>query len=227
MDQIPHHYVLPWITENRHTSMEQYKSIGTFATFKSGDILSLQGKVEKEVVYLTKGCVKVSSITEEGNEKIFWYDTAPSLVGEVSLFDAQFSNASIIACEPCEGYLFSEQQFRQLLAQDTALHFEVTKGMAMKIRILISQVHEIAYGRPMKQISRLIYFYAKENGTMTDDTMSINLNITQSEISALVAIHRTTVVKVLSELKSKQILSFNPKSHIIIYDMEKLKDIAF
>ncbi len=222
MEVATNNYLLPWITENGHPNMEKYLDKGRHVKYKAGDFISLQGEIERNIVYLTKGKVKVAGLSEEGNQKTFWYNTAPTIVGESSFFDEQFSNASIVVCEDCEGYLFKGSDFLSLLKNDTQLHTQVTKSVALKIRILISQIFEISHAKPDKHVCRLLYNYAKTYGIYKEEGVLIDLNLSHKEIGAICALHRTTVAKIFIDLKNKQIISSDENNNIIILNLNEL-----
>lgn len=217
-------YILPWITniENIQT-IKKYTHKARFKIFQKGNIIMHQGEKSAGVMYLTKGTVKVSALTIEGNEKTFWYNEAKCIIGEVIFFHGCESNASIIAVSQCEGYVFSSHDFMSILNENPKLYFDVAKAMAVKIRVLCSQIEELVFVSPQQKICKFIYFFAKKHGIQNEKTVNIYLNITQSDIASINSLHRITVTKVLNDLKKQKILINNRKGEIVIYDMEKLK----
>lgn len=219
--------LLPWINNNHSAqSLKKYISLAKFKIFKKGEILSKQGEVCNEIMYLSKGTVKVSLINSNGMEKIFWYNISDSLICEVPFFHEYESNASIVAVTDCCVYRFSREIFREILKGHPDIYIDMGKNMAEKIRILCHQIAEISFSKPEKQICRFLYYFAKKYGKKNSEFINITLNISHEEIASINSLHRVTVTKVLTILKKENILNRDKNGNIIIYDMENLKKYA-
>ena len=178
--------LLPWINNNHSAqSLKKYISLAKFKIFKKGEILSKQGEVCNEIMYLSKGTVKVSLINSNGMEKIFWYNISDSLICEVPFFHEYESNASIVAVTDCCVYRFSREIFREILKGHPDIYIDMGKNMAEKIRILCHQIAEISFSKPEKQICRFLYYFAKKYGKKNSEFINITLNISHEEIASI------------------------------------------
>ncbi|MCF8011672.1 MAG: Crp/Fnr family transcriptional regulator [Clostridiales bacterium] len=220
-------YLAPWLTSAEPDIFTKFIKLGRKKIYKKNTTILEQGNKVENIYYLNKGKIKVMLLSESGDEKVFWYTTESNIFGDVPFFSEMNANASIVAEEECEVYVFNKKQFLQVIQSETALAEHMLKMMAKKIKILIGQVQDIAFNKPDIRINKLLFLLAKQFSEEDENKTEIKLNITHKEIASITGLHRVTVTNVLNKIRQEDIIKKSQKGNIIINDIDELYKNAF
>ena len=76
--------VLPFL-DVKEESFKEYIHLGMKQKYKKGSYILEQGEVGRNIYYLNKGKVKIQQLTENGEQKLFWYASEGFIIGDVPL----------------------------------------------------------------------------------------------------------------------------------------------
>lgn len=171
-----------------------------FATHRSathcreGQLIYLQDTSANCFYYLKSGKVKSFIQSEDGNERVLNIYNAGSIFGEASFFDEMPRVSSALAVEDCEvvsiDRIFVEEQF----AKDPKLAMAMLKYLARTVRLLSSQLDEMAFRPVPQRVARYLLAHTNSKGEVV---------ATQEEIASSVSASRITVSRVLSSFMKK------------------------
>ncbi|MDK2824158.1 MAG: family transcriptional regulator, reductive dehalogenation system regulator [Clostridia bacterium] len=218
--------LLPWI-DIKAKNFKNFMNLGVKKIYKKNSAIVEQGEKTDSIFYLSKGKVKVLLLTTQGEEKLFWYASEGNIIGDVPFFHFYPSNASIIAEEDCEVYIYDRNTFLNILHTNPEFADYMLNIMARKIRVLVNQVQDISFNNPTKRISKLLYLLTEQFGRKSEKGTELKLDITHKEIASITCVHRVTVTNVLSNLKNEGVIKKSKLGTIIIIDKNKLHKYAF
>ena len=94
--------------------------------------------------------------------------------------------------------------------------------MAYKIGVLLHHQCEVVSDDIMGKVCRIIFDISKYN----DYRKIVISKITQQEMATALSLHRSTFSKIIQKLRSLNVLEWRGRREIIIYDYDKLHDLA-
>ncbi len=218
--------LLPWLSSDKNFNIEKYLSKANKKIASDKSIIFSQGDITNHIYYIKKGTIKISSLTNDGREKIYLFQTEGTFAGLVGLYHAYPSNAFDIAVGECELYEFSVDDFKEMLKNDFALQEAITEMLAKTIRILIGTLASITFNTAKAKVCGLIYLLALKYGKETDKGILIDINLRHEDIASIYSLHRVTVTKIFQTLHDEGIIFKDKNSSVTVFKMEKLLELA-
>lgn len=194
---------------------------------KKGYIIINQGDTVDRIYFLNKGKLKVTLLTDAGEEKLFWYAYRHSIFGDVPFFCKRPSNGTITAEEECEVTSYDYESFFKILYSNPKVIEYFLTAMSRKIQIMTGQVKNTSCNSPDIRINKFLYSMATQYGKSCKNGVELNLTITHKEIGFLTGLHRVTVTNVINKLKKEGAIAIPRRGRLIITDLEKLYAQAF
>jgi CRP-like cAMP-binding protein len=218
--------ILPLISGD-HQYLKDFFEIGRKEILKKGNIIINQGDMVDRIYLINKGKLKITLLTESGEEKLFWYAYPQTIFGEVPFFCKLPCNGTIIAEEDSEISSHDYESFFKILYKNPKVTEFFLTTMAKKIQILTGQVKDISCSSPYTRINKLLYSLTRQFGKSTKKGIELNLTITHKEIAFITGLHRVTVTNVMNKLKKEGIIDIPKRGKLIIIDFNKLLTNTF
>lgn len=191
--------------------------------YKRGDVV-IRGDDEPTGVYLLKnGTVKMSSISEDGEElavNIFKPGTFFPMgwaLGEIdnAYYYQTLSSAKMVRVPKAE--------FVQFLKDNPEVLYDLTRRIVIGLDGLIFNIRHLLTGSASSKIAVTLYTLARRFGIKKHGHIEIGLTLTHQEISNFVGLTReTTTISINRLIKEGLILQKQRK--LIVKDMEALKN---
>lgn len=221
-------YLLPWIdSEPSHLEFKNFLSFGVQKSYRKGSLIVGQGDLSDNIFYLNKGTVKIVLTTINGEEKTFWYTLEGNIIGDVPFFHQLPSNASIIADEDCDIYIFNRKVVLEISRNHPEFYENILESMSRKIRVLVNQIQDISFNNPTVRICKLLLMLSQNHGTKSNRGIELKLNITHKEIASITSVHRVTVTNVFSLLRKEEVIGKSDNGYIVITNLDKLSEYTF
>jgi CRP-like cAMP-binding protein len=219
-------YQLP-IFENLCPGWSNILHLGIRRAFPKGsEIVDLTTPVNG-VYFVKEGSVEVPLYTSHGPEKVLFYVGPGCIFGEISCFVAgETDEASVRARTDCVLYFFSRDLIEGTIAsQHPQLLIELIRASAYKIRMYGVLLQDSLSGdnfiRVCKMLVYLVHFKEAELAQGQKQVI-VQPEMTQHDMARLMGIHRVTVTKAISRLKSLGILRRFSKKTLEIADFPAL-----
>ncbi|MBO5341018.1 MAG: Crp/Fnr family transcriptional regulator [Oscillospiraceae bacterium] len=156
----------------------------------AGYLIYLQNTDATCFYYLRSGRVKSFIQSEDGAEHVLHIYERDSLFGEASFFDELPRVSSAVALTDCEIVPIDRELVSAQITRDPDLAMTMLKYLARKVRVLSSQVDDMAFRPADQRIARyLLSISPSAQGAVS---------CTQEEIAAVVSVSRVTVNRVLN-----------------------------
>ena len=156
----------------------------------SGYLIYLQGTEATCFYYLKKGKVKSFIQSEDGAERTLNLYQQGSIFGEASFFDELPRVSSAVALTPCEIVPIDREQVTAEFTRNPGMAMSMLKYLARTVRLLSSQVDQMAFRPARWRVAWYLLSHAPEGGAIP---------CTQEDIAAAVSVSRVTVSRILND----------------------------
>lgn len=200
-------------------ALDSIVSQGIERTFKKGQILFSAGDPGDSLYVLIEGAVKAYVSSQDGSELIVGILEAPVVFGEVAVGDGGTRSAGIEVVEPSRALVLSRPQFFAVLGEYPALVESYISMLVGMVRRLQERTEGLVFLDLQGRVAKLLLSLLK------DGASSLNLNVTQGELAAMVGGSRPSVNQVLKAFEGRGYLSLDGKK-LAIHDRAALERLS-
>jgi CRP/FNR family cyclic AMP-dependent transcriptional regulator len=169
--------------------------------FKKGKTIFMQGTPGTEMFLIKAGRVKLSKLTEEGNELTLDIRKAGDFLGEQVLNEEFDYPLSAICLEDSLACGFSRQGFEKLVLDHPNIGLQVIKNLSRRIDWLTSRAETMTTSNLEERLYRVLSTVAREHGVKRKQETLIQFPLTHEELSFLVGAHRVSITRAMKSLK--------------------------
>ncbi len=214
----------PLIPESFYTvdRLQKYMHMGFARSYPKGSIVLSQGAETNSLIYVQSGCLSVSMSTDDGQSK-YLFHIGESSIG-MTTFLSESHELQITAVKDSTVCFFRVEQLLEIFKDDQQVILDILQNILSKVYYFMSQARDLNFYRPSSRILRLLYNLCVSEGKFTGDCYVVQSNMTQKTIGNITGTHHVTVCKLLNVLEKQHILK-KTKDEIIVYDLNKLKNM--
>lgn len=183
----------------------------------AGYLIYLQNTDATCFYYLRSGRVKSFIQSEDGAEHVLHIYEQDSLFGEASFFDELPRVSSAVALTDCEIVPIDRELVSQQITRAPDLAMTMLKYLARKVRVLSSQVDDMAFRPADQRIARHLL-------SLTPDREG-KVPCSHEEIAAAVSTSRVTVSRTLNSFARKGWLRTGYRS-VHLLNLEALRELC-
>lgn len=214
----------PWLSVN----MDIWKTLikdRPRIKYQAGQDIFWQDKQHANVYIVAKGRVCVSILHSSGQEKHLYIACTGAMIGEVACILSQAHVSTATAITDTELYSIPSREVQRLFHSEAYLADWLLQYEARKNRLLISQITMLAFEKAPQRIARILLCLNENYGQQTPDGIYLNIRFTCAELAAIANTSRVTSNNTMLDFIHEGILA-KKKSHYVILDIEKLREIA-
>ncbi len=194
-------------------------------SFDDCQVIFARGDSGSELFIVAKGRVRLSVLTSEGRELSFTHAEAPSVFGELSVFDGRPRSADATAVGKVLALSLSKPALERLLASTPAVSQAAIRFLARRVRDADEQLEAIALHPIEGRLARFFLTAARQKDPSGKSaSVSLSLPISQSELALLVGASRPKVNGALALLEAEGAIT--RKGQIIVCNIESLGALA-
>jgi CRP/FNR family transcriptional regulator, cyclic AMP receptor protein len=187
-------------------------------TYKKGETLLTEGQTASNLLAIRSGFIKVTSLDENGNERMLWiagrYDIVPT--------EHLFSNHSPLnffytALSPVEIYKIPKDEFLTHAKSNLPLMTDIAASMSAHYDDLLVRINSI--GQPNiheKLVATLRYLAERFSANTIVDLYELGLPVTHQDLAEMIGSTRETTSIELKKLQTGGYIQYD-RSHFIIY----------
>lgn len=193
---------------------------------KRGEYLLQIGDNPNGCYFIAKGRIKSNMLGKDGVIKTFSIIGEGCTFGEQFIFHGQPGLFEAIIIEDAELYYFEKENILEMIRKDFPLNLFLITSIAIKSRMLASQLEDMCLRNILQSICRVLYSiccYEEKNGKIDGEVI---IFLTHGDLANMLGSHRVTVTKNLNKLKKQGILDYKYEK-IIIKKRDSLKKLAF
>jgi CRP/FNR family cyclic AMP-dependent transcriptional regulator len=184
--------------------------------------LLTEGSVSGLVIVLHSGRVKVSSITERGDEVLLAVRSPGDLLGEFSALDGEPYSATVTALDPVDALVVGAAEFRAFLEEHPAVVLHLLELLTRRMRDADRKRVEFGAADTTGRVSSRLVELADRFGQPTQHGVRISVSLTQEELAGWVGSSREAVSKALRALRARGWIETRRKA-IVVIDLAALR----
>ncbi len=192
---------VPFFTNLKEEEMSQLANQLVLRYFNDGQVIFHHGDPGGLLYIISKGKVKITHSTPEGQEAMLAILGEGDFFGELALLDDSPRSATAEALEPTETLTLHRSDFRRFLKDNPAFAMHVLQTMARHIRRLNSQLSDIFFLDLPGRLARTMLRLADQHGRVVDEGILIDLTLTQTDLAEMTGATRVSINKTLGRFR--------------------------
>lgn len=215
---------VPYFSELPHEEVAELASLLVLRRFGHGQVIFHHGDPGGLLYIISRGKVKISYATQDGQEALLAILGAGDFFGELALLDDSPRSATAEALESTESLTLHREDFRTYLGKNPDFTMHVLQTMAKHIRRLNSQLSDIFFLDLPGRLARTLLRLADEHGKEVDDCILIDLILTQTDLAEMTGATRVSINKTLGRFRRSGWVKFESR-RLLICDRTALEDL--
>lgn len=189
--------------------------------FGLGQVIFHLGDPGGLLYLISRGKVKISHTTPEGQEVVLAILGPGDFFGELALLDDAPRSATAVALEATETWTLHREEFMRYLAENPEFALHVLKTLARHIRRLNTQLADIFFLDLPGRLARVLLNLAEQYGRRISDGIIIELSLTQTDLAEMTGATRVSVNKALGRFRRSGWIRVNGRQ-VTVLDRESL-----
>ncbi|KAB8131799.1 Crp/Fnr family transcriptional regulator [Gracilibacillus oryzae] len=184
-----------------------------------------EGMDAKEIYILKSGIIQIEKLTADGKELTLRICKTNDLIGELTLFsdDAKYLLSARVMTSG-EVLVINRDRLEKALINDGALTFEFMRWVSNHMRIFQSKIRDLLLNGKKGALYSTLIRLTNSYGIETNEGILIEMSLTNQQLANFCAATRESVNRMLSELRKLDIIHVNKTGHIIVKDLQFLRD---
>lgn len=192
--------------------------------YKKRMLVFMEGEPADHIYFVLQGKVKLSKVSDDGQEKIVLIIPDGQFFGEVPVLDKKTHPLTAETLEEAEIGMLKGEEFRNYLLEYPQISYIMMEIMAKRLRQSFRQIKNLALKNTTNRLASRLYKLTREYGVETKQGISINAIFTQQDLANMIGASRETVSRTLKEFEKAGVLEI-VRQKITIKDMKKLKEL--
>lgn len=193
------------------------------SSFNKNDFLFMEGDAAREIYLVADGKVKVGFYDNDGNEQVIAFLGKGEIIGEMAMFGTahhkEFAQCVANGTKICKLRVEKAQE----LARDyIPFSLTLTKRVGERVQRLERRLQILLFKDARQRLIEFLKDLCQEIGRPYRDGVKIMLDITQSDIAALIGASRKTVSLLFTELEEEGLVKFFGRKEIYVGKVEEL-----
>lgn len=207
-------------------ALQALEGIKCVTAYPKGAVLFVEGQMPSGIFVLCQGTVKMSVYGRDGKKLIVKIAQAGDVLGLSATLSGQAYELSAETVEPCQVNFVKRNYFLQFLKAYPDACLKVTEQLSENYRIACDEVRSLGLLHTADQrLAKLLVEWSCGNAGAGSAEPCLELAVTREEIGQLIGTTRETVIRILADLKRRNIVQLHG-STLVIRDLSGLREIA-
>ena len=190
-----------------------------FALFRTGDRCS-------GLYLVLEGQVRIYRTATDGREQTLSLENPGRPVAELPLFDGGPYPASAATVRPSRLAFLPRGDFEHAFRTDPEVATAVVRALGYRLRHLVQLVETISFRDVAARLAMLLADQADQRGTVTGDSVRLDLEQTQEQLATAIGTARESVSRGMKQLKAKGLILSQEGSTLELVDSTRLREWA-
>lgn len=183
--------------------------------FRKGQEVFSQGQPARRMFLIKMGRVKLTKLTESGDELTLDLRKAGDFLGETMFLEEAAYPLTAACLEDSLTCGFTREGFEALVLQQPNIGLQVIKNLSRRIDWLTSRVGSLAFDSLEERLYQVLAQVAREHGVPRRQGTVIQFPLTHEELGFLVGAHRVSITRALKALKAAGRVSQEGKALVV------------
>ena len=186
--------------------------------FAPGQFIFHAGDPADQMFLLKAGRVKLTKVTEEGNEITLDIRKAGDFLGESMLSESSEFPVSAVCMEETGTCGFTRAGFERLVMTYPGVGLQVMKNLSRQMDRLSVRLGSMSYTTLEERLYQVLANVAREYGTRSGKGYAIAFPLTHEELGFLVGAHRVSITKAMKALSETGRVSRQGRTVVVYGD---------
>lgn len=183
---------------------------------KKGDFLFQQGDPAEYCYIIKEGTIRLTKLSEDGEETVVHVIGAGEILGESTLFrSVSYHPVTAIALENVKVCYLSRNVLEELVKKNPDLAWELFVNLSNQLYKNWEKILELNTQTTSEKVMGLLKQLSKEYGEPCELGTRIKFKLTQQELASMVGASRVMVSMALQKLIKKDLIVRDKKHYII------------
>lgn len=187
-----------------------------------GTVLFTEGDASSRVVLMLSGRVKISTVSDDGQETVLAFRGAGDVLGELAAIDDADHMASVTVVEEGEALIVPANRFLAALESEPGLALALLRSVIGRLRDADRLRAEFLALDVTGRVAQRLVELAASYGTPVETGTKVNLPLSQRELAGWVGASREAVNKALAQLEDRGLV-LRDHGSLIVRDVEGLR----
>jgi len=189
---------------------------------KKGEVIFRKGS-EGDALYIIKnGSIKIALPSPDGDEMILAIFSRGDFFGEMAIVDGLPRSADAVALEPGEVLVLSRGDFLRFLKDKESAIQSILYSLSMRLRKTDDLLEDTCFLNISERFAKKLVELAEDHGRKNGEAISIDLDLTQTDLASMIGATRESINKELRILREKGLVRTEGNT-IRIQNPERLK----
>jgi CRP/FNR family transcriptional regulator, cyclic AMP receptor protein len=191
-----------WVFENlKPEEMGAMARAAHRKVYKKGQEIFSQGDRADKMFLIKAGRVKLSKVSEDGDEITLDIRKAGDFLGESMLIEEGEYPLTAACLEETLICGFTKTSFERLVLENPSIGLHVIKNLSKRIEWLTSRFGSLSFTNLEDRLYHVLVQVAQEHGVQSKKGFVIQFPLTHEELSFLVGAHRVSITRAMKVLK--------------------------
>lgn len=189
-------------------ALRDLATIARPGAWAAGETIFQRGDSGDWLLAIDDGRVRLSLLTQAGRELTLRHAGPGDTLGEMAVFDREPRSADAVALVPTTGLVILAADLARLSDRHPGLLPSMARYFVRRLRETTEQLESIALYPLEARMARFLLFTLRQlNGDALPDVASLSLQISQSELAAVLGASRPKVNRVIQSLTAEGALT--------------------
>jgi CRP/FNR family cyclic AMP-dependent transcriptional regulator len=194
----------------------------TTRTLQDKESLYRPGDTIYDLYQIIEGECRIVDYSYDGKEVLIFNVGKGDSVGEISLIDGMQVVTLVEACGPVKIGALKKQKFDELCMRYPQILQVLIRSLCSRLRYVATLYKEIAMLSLHQRLARTLHRIAQDSQQDQDRENRIKVEISQTDLSRMLAVSRQSVSKELKNLENEGMIDIE-YGKVLIKDLDKLR----
>lgn len=215
---------VPFFADLRPAELAQLSARLVPRRFSAGQIIFHHGDPGGLLYIISKGKIKITYSTLDGQEALLAILGANDFFGELALLDEAPRSATAEALETTETLTLHREDFIGFIRNNPDFSLHVLQTLTQRIRNLNNQISDIFFLDLPARLARVLLNLAEQHGVVTEQGIRVELSLTQTDLAEMTGATRVSINKALGRFRREKWVSVKGRKFTIV-DAEALQNL--
>jgi len=203
--------------------LRRVESRSRIREFPKGNPVYLPADQADGVLLLTKGRVKICSVTAEGKQGILTFIEPGEVFGELALFDEGDRDEYAEAVQKSTILLIPADEMQKLMDEHPTVSLGVTKLIGLRRKRVERRLKYLLFHSNRERLVHLLLELAEQYGVETANGVDLGIKLSHQDLANVIGATRETVTVLLNQLQTEGVVSIGRKQ-IVLTGLDRLAE---
>lgn len=202
--------------------LEKFFGKFKYLQFKKGELVLSANDRKFDIFYIKKGCVKIYSVSSDGQEAIYhithpgsYFPMMLALANKPNRYYYEATMDTEVWCAPTEKVI-------KFIKSDREILFDLASRFGAGLCGMMARVESLVADSAYIKIASLLSYLASKYGRKNEQGVLVQRKFSHSDIAGWLGISRETASRQMKKFQKQEIITYKD-GLILIKDLEKLK----